>query len=71
MVNTPEYQLAKFLDERIKPCLPNEYLLESTKHFLGKLNNFTSQKNQVTVSFDVVFLYQSTPLAETIGLIAN
>ena len=41
------------------------------KIFLQKLNEFSPQKNQVTVSFDVISLFTNVPLAETIELIAN
>ena len=63
MINTPEYQLAKFMDRLIKRYIPNEYMLESTQDFLQKMNQFTPQKDQVTVSFDVIFLFTNVPLS--------
>ena len=71
MINTPEYQLAKFMDRLIKPYIPNEYTLDSTQDSLQKMNQFTPQKDQVTVSFDVISLFTNVPLAETIKLIAS
>ena len=44
--NTPEYQMAKFMDKLIKPYIPKEYILDSTQDFLQKLNEFTPQKNR-------------------------
>ena len=71
MTNISEYQMAKFMDKLIKPYTPKEYMLDSTQDFLQKLNEFTPQKNQVTVSFDIVFLFTNVSLAETIKLKAN
>jgi len=39
--------------------------------FLENLNNFTRQKNQVTLSFDIVSLCTNETLLITIDLIAN
>ena len=43
MIGTAEYQLAKYLDSLIKPNLPDRFMLNSTDHFLEKLNKFTIQ----------------------------
>ena len=37
MVGTPEYKLAKYLDNLIKPHIPNTNLLRSTENFIEKL----------------------------------
>ena len=34
MVGTPEYKLAKYLDNLIKPLIPDTYLLKSTDDFI-------------------------------------
>ena len=39
MVNTPQYELAKFLDKLIKPCIPETFALSSTADFLTKLHD--------------------------------
>ena len=39
MVNTPEYALAKFLDNMIKPYLPQTYMLKSADHSMEELQN--------------------------------
>ena len=71
--NTPTYQLAKFMDRLIKLYIPNEYtgILDSTQDFLQKMNEFIPQTDQVTASFDVIFLFTNVPIAETIELIAS
>ena len=61
----PEYELSKFLDNFIKPYIPDRYLLKSTDHFTEKLKQFQFGKNQVTVSFDVVSLFTNVPLSES------
>ena len=40
MINTPEHCLAKFLDNIIKPHIPNQFMLNSTTNFLDKLDKF-------------------------------
>ena len=36
MIDSPEYELAKFMDSLIKPLVPNKYMLSSTDDFLMK-----------------------------------
>ena len=40
MVGTAPYHLAKYLDQWIKPCIPDKYMLNSTVTFLSKLKSF-------------------------------
>ena len=37
MVGTPEYKLAKYLDNLIKPQISDTYLLRSTENFIERL----------------------------------
>ena len=71
MIGTPEYELSKFLDNFIKPYIPDRYLLKSTDRFMERLKQFQFSKNQVMVNFDVVSLFTNVPLSETIELIAD
>ena len=71
MIDTPEYNLAKFLDQIIKPYIPNQFMLDSTFHLLDKLKEFFPSSNQIMVSFDVVSLFTNVPLEETIDMIVN
>ena len=71
MINTPEYKLAKFLDEYIKPNIPISFSCNSTDHFLNNLKCFSLMPNMKVVSFDVVSLYTNIPLIETINIIAD
>ena len=71
MIGTPEYQLAKFLDEIIKSCIPQTYMLKSNKQFLDRINNFQFDTNQKLVSFNVSSLFINVSLEETIQLITK
>ena len=71
MINTPEYKLAKFLDDYIKPNIPISLSCNSTDVFLENLKSFTLTPNMKVVSFDVVSLYTNIPLLETINIIAD
>ena len=71
MIGTTEYLFAKFLDEIIKPYIPQTYLLKSNKQFLDRINNFQFDANQKLVSFDVLSLFINVPLEETIQLITK
>ena len=71
MINTPEYKLAKFLDNIIQPHIPHKYMLKSIGNFINKLNSYKFSSEQKLVSFDVVSLFTNLPLEETIKLIAD
>ena len=71
MIGTAEYQLAKYLDSLIKPNLPDRFMLNSTDHFLEKLNKFTLQPGDKCLSFDVCSLFTNVPLEETIQIVAD
>ena len=69
MTGTPEYKLAKFLDNLIKPYIPDTYMINSTEQFLDKLKNSGINCDYTMVSFDAVSLFTNMPLHETIDLI--
>ena len=71
MVGTPEYKLAKYLDDLIKPHISYTYLLKSTDDFVERLKQFPCNNSNHIVSFDVVSLFTNVPLSETIELIIN
>ena len=54
MINTPEYNLAEFLDKLTKPHLPKQYILDSTSHFTHKLikKQFSFNEKQVMVKYN-------------------
>ena len=71
MIDSPECELAKFMDSLIKPLIPNKYMLCSTDDFLLKLNNSNISSDNKLVSFEVVSLFTNVPLNETINIIDN
>ena len=71
MVNTPEYALAKFLDNTIKPYLSQTCMLKSIDHFAEEQKEFNPNNQNTMVSFDVVSLFTNVPLVETIDIIIN
>ena len=71
MINTAEYNLAKYLDDKIKPHIPSRYSLSSTSDFINQLNEYSFSGTEVMVSYDVVSLFTNVPLAETIQLVAD
>ena len=71
MVNTPEYKLAKYLDDFIKPNIPSKFMLSSTNEFVSKLSSFPLCGSEKLVSFDVTSLFTNIPLIETIDIVMN
>ena len=73
MIGTAEYKLAKYLDNLIKPNIPNQYMLGSTNELLSVLDNFEDKinENQFMVSFDVVSLFTNVPLDKSIDIAAD
>ena len=71
MLNTAEYNLAKWLDTFIKPNIPTAYSVASTDEFLENLKQSVFDPVDKIVSFDVVSLYTNIPLAETIDIIVD
>ena len=71
MIGTAEYQLAKYLDEWIKPHIPSTYMLNSTQHFLTKINEVPVEEGDYCISFDVKSLFTNIPLEETIKIVAG
>ena len=71
MVGTAEYSLAKFLDNCIKPLIPNEFTASSTNDFLQQLRSFEFTGREKLVSFDVESLFTNVPLKETVNIITD
>ena len=71
MINSAEYNLAKWLDSFIKPNIPNQYSVSSTYEFLNTLKDTMVDSADKVVSFDVVSLYTNIPLDETIDIIVE
>ena len=71
MINTAEYEIAKLLDNIIKPYIPNRFMLNSTSDFINRLKDFPFRNSQKLVSYDVESLFTNVPLQETISIICE
>ena len=64
MVNTPQYELAKYLNQFVKDCTPQTHMLQSTNEFLDKVSSMRLDNSHYLVSFDVESLFTNIPLRE-------
>ena len=71
MINTAEYKLAKYIDQLIKPHVPDQYSVTLNAQFLERLKEFNIEERDYCLSFDVVSLFTNIPLEETIAMIAE
>ena len=71
MINTPEHNLAKWLDSLIKPYIPDRYSLSSTSSFIDKIKELKPNNDAKLVSFDVTSLFTNVPVDLVIDDIAN
>ena len=71
MVNTPVYELSKYLDNIIKPLIPQKFSLSSNSEFIQQMSKFEHKPGDYCVSFDVASLFTNIPLAETIESVAE
>ena len=71
MINTPEHNLAKWLDSLIKPYIPDRYSLPSTSSFIDRIKELKPNNDAKLVSFDVTSLFANVPVDLVIDDIAN
>ena len=71
MVNTPVYELSKYLDSIIKPLIPGKFSISSNAEFIEQLNEFKRKPGDYCMSLDVVSLFTNIPQAETIEIVAE
>ena len=62
MVNTPEHNLAKWLDSLMKPYIPDSNFLPSTSSFVDKIKELKPTNDVKLVSFDVTSFFTNVPL---------
>ena len=68
MIGTPEYKLPKYVDNLIKPYIPNPYLLKSTGDFIERMKQFPCNHLYCTVSFHVVPLFTNFHFQKLLSL---
>ena len=71
-IGTYTYNLAKHLDEIIKPILSkSSFMIKDTFDFVNTVSQTTINQENCIVSFDVSSLFTNVPVSETIELILN
>ena len=65
-INTPEYNLAKWLEKQIKSCLIDTYSVSSSTEFVNKISNLEIKDQNIFASLDIKSLYTQVPLKEVI-----
>ena len=68
---TYNYDLAKWLEEKLKPLFINEHTITDTFKFAEEIRNTSFNDNDIIVSYDVTSLFTNVPLDETISLLAE
>ena len=70
-INSPTYNLSKFLSRILSSLLVNRYSVRNSKEFVDYVKNFTISENEILVSFDVVSLFTSVPVDKALGLVLD
>ena len=63
------YNLAKYLTKLLAPLRESEYIIKSTKDFIGKVKSKEVANGYQMVSFDVKSLFTNVPLDRTIDIV--
>ena len=70
-IGAPTYCLAKFLVGILSPLLSLEYTIQNSRQFERLINNFQCLSDECLVSFDVVSLFTSISVPETLTINFN
>ena len=68
---TYNYNLAKWLEEKLKPLSVNEYTITDAFRFSEEIRAMSIQEDNVLVSYDVTALFTNVPLNETINILVD
>ena len=68
-INSPTYNLSKFLSRILSTLLVNRYSVRNSKEFVDYVQNFTISESEILVSFDVVSLLTSVPMDKALNLV--
>ena len=61
-VNSPTYNISKFLSIIIKPLMTNRFSVKNSIDFIDRIKDVVIEKDDILVSFDVVSLFTSVPV---------
>ena len=70
-INSPTYNLSKFLSRILSSLLVNRYSVRNSEVFVDYVRNFTLSENEIFVSFDVVCLFTSVPVDKALDLVLD
>ena len=70
-INSPTYNLSKFLSRILSSLLVNRNSVPNSKEFVDYVQNFSISENEISVSIDVVSLFISVPLDKALGLVLD
>ena len=70
-IDTPEYQLAKWLEKQLKPYLNDIHSVSSSATFVEEIQQMKPSPTDIIVSFDIRSLYTNVPLMEVINDITD
>ena len=68
---TYNYNLAKWLEQKLKPLSINEYTITDAFAFADEIRALTVNEGDILVSYDVTALFTNVPLEETIRILVN
>ena len=68
-VNSPTYNLSKFLSRVLSSLLKNNYSVRNSREFVECIKNYSVEENECLVSFDVVSLFTSVPVDKALALV--
>ena len=70
-IQTYNYALAKWLDDKLKPLVTNQYMISDTFEFVNEVHELVINNGDILVSYDVSSLFTNEPLEETLQLLAD
>ena len=68
---TYNYNLAKWLEERLKPLSVNDFTITDAIRFSEEIRNSPIGEDGILVSYDVTALFTNVPLNETINILVE
>ncbi|XP_022806126.1 uncharacterized protein LOC111343224 [Stylophora pistillata] len=68
---TYNYNLAKWLEQKLKPLSLNEYTIIDAFSFADEIRTHTMNEDDILVSYNITALLTSVPLDETIKILVN
>ncbi|XP_068759489.1 uncharacterized protein [Montipora capricornis] len=68
---TYNFNLAKWLEEKLKPLSVNEYTITDVIDFADEIHSSPMNEEDILVSYDVTALFTNVPFSETIDILVD